>query len=76
MKVYPRYEAQIEMHNECLHGNGKVTLTLFENEALLEAPCLGLRLTYSKKNAKELIELMKLFVERVQLEEERKRLLR
>ncbi|NJF24401.1 hypothetical protein [Thermococcus sp. Bubb.Bath] len=81
MRVYPRYEVEIEGGSELLEllfgaeAGETAVLTLYESVAEFQFPGMTLGLVYTKENAKTLIEFLKVFAERVKLEEERKRLL-
>lgn len=81
MRVYPRYEVELEADGSILEvllgveGGQTAVLTLYENFAELQLPGMTLELSYTKENAKTLIEFLKVFAERVKLEEERKRLI-
>ena len=75
MKVYPRYESRLEPCDDYYYGSTTIALTLFDDKAVLETPFMDLEMPYTEKNARALVEIIKLFVERVEIEEERARLL-
>ena len=86
MRRYKRFEARVERHNTPSVGWdwypapprwAEVTLTLYDDHALLTIGFMPeIKVTYTRENAKALLQLLKLFNERVKLEMERQRLVR
>ena len=78
MKVCKRYEVRLKSTRDGLFGKStrtvELSLTLLEDHARLWG-MFSILLPYSKKNARELLEFLKVLVEKVELHEEAKRLL-
>ncbi|NJE02970.1 hypothetical protein [Thermococcus sp. MV11] len=83
VRTYRKFKVAIEEEGTAildLFGNSESTveveLTLYDDHAHFHLPGVSLRLPYTKENAKVLVEFLRIFAERVKLEEERARLLR
>ncbi|WP_297469514.1 hypothetical protein [Thermococcus sp.] len=78
MKAHKRYEVHLKSTRDGLFGRSSRTvefsLTLLEDHARLYGMSSVL-LPYSEKNARELLEFIKVLVEKVELQEEAERLL-
>ena len=78
MKVHKRYEVRLRSTRDTLFGKSSRTvtlsLTLLEDHARIWG-MFSVLLPYSEKNARELLELLKVLVEKVKLREEAERLL-
>ena len=78
MEVHKRYEVRLKSTRDGLFGKSTRTvtlsLTLLEDHARLCGMSTVL-LPYSEKNARELLEFLKVLVEKVELQEEAERLL-
>ncbi|EEB73145.1 hypothetical protein [Thermococcus sp. AM4] len=76
MKVCKRYEVHLKSTRDSLSFGSKtveLTLTLLEDHARFTGP-LSVLLPYSERNARELLEFLKVLVEKAKLEAEAERL--
>ena len=78
MKTCKRYEVRLKSTRDTLFGKSSrsvtLSLTLLEDHARIWG-VFNVLLPYSEKNARELLKLLKVLVEKVELREEAERLL-